>query len=145
MNRCVTLFTGGKESIFSILKAKEHGCRVEKLVFLEKPAFSVHKVNIQAVKAVAQMLGHTLEVLKVSDEIRKDRSLITYLDRLREQDITVLVTGNVKIEENHNTYTKLCEKVGLELVEPLYNRDTMELLLKYADTGLDFLKAEICL
>ena len=80
-----------------------------------------------------------MEVLKVSDEIRKDRSLITYLDRLKEQDITVLVTGNVKIEENHNTYAKLCEKVGLELVEPLYNRDTLELLLKYIEIGLEFL------
>ncbi|RLG18357.1 hypothetical protein DRN63_01565, partial [Nanoarchaeota archaeon] len=34
---------------------------------------------------------------------------------------------------------KLCKRVGLELVEPLYNRDTMELLLKYAKIGLDFL------
>jgi len=57
MNRCVTLFTGGKESVFSILKAKEYGYRVEELVFLEKPGFSVHKVNVQAVKAVAQNAG----------------------------------------------------------------------------------------
>ena len=85
------------------------------------------------------MLGHALEVLKVSDEIRKDRSLITYLDRLRERGVTALVTGNVKIEENHNTYAKLCEKVGLELVEPLYNRDTLKLLLKYIEIGLEFL------
>ena len=139
MNRCVTLFTGGKESVFSILKARELGYEVEELIFLEKPGFSVHKVNIQAVKDVAQMLGYKLKVLKVSNELSEDKSLITYLERSKEQGITALVTGNVKIEENHNIYAELCEKVGLELVEPLYNRDTLELLLKYAEIGLDFL------
>ena len=139
MNKCIALFTDGKESVFSILKAKDLGYEVEELIFLEKPGFSVHKVNIQAVKAVAQMLGHGLEVLKVSNEIPEDKSLITYLERLKEQGITTLVTGNVKIEENHTTYVKLCEKVGLELIEPLYTRDTLELLLKYAEIGLDFL------
>jgi len=139
MNKCVALFTGGKESVFSILKAKDLGYEVEELIFLEKPGFSVHKVNIQAVKAVASMLGHRLEALKVSNEIPEDKSLITYLERLKEQGITTLVTGNVKIEENHTTYVKLCEKVGLELIEPLYTRDTLELLLRYAEIGLDFL------
>jgi len=139
MNKCVALFTGGKESVFSILKAKDLGYEVIELIFLEKPGFSVHKVNIQAVKAVALMLGHRLEALEISNEIPEDKSLITYLERLKEQGITTLVTGNVKIEENHNIYAKLCKRVGLELVEPLYNRDTMELLLKYAKIGLDFL------
>jgi len=115
------------------------GYGVKELIFLEKPGFSVHKVNLQAVKAVAQMLGHRLEVLKVSNEIPEDKSLITYLERLKERGITVLVTGNVKIEENHSIYAELCEKIGLELVEPLYNRDTLELLVKYAEIGLDFL------
>ncbi|MCD6592822.1 hypothetical protein J7L00_01885, partial [Candidatus Bathyarchaeota archaeon] len=93
MNRCVILFTGGKESVFSILKARELGYEVEELIFLEKPGFSVHKVSLQAVKAVAQMLGYTLEVLKVSNEIREDKSLIAYLERLKERGITALVTG----------------------------------------------------
>ena len=139
MNKCVALFTGGKESVFSILKAREFGYEVEELSFLEKPGFSVHKVNIQAVKAVAQMLRYPLKVLEVSNEFSEDKSLITYLERLKERGVATLVTGNVKIEENHNIYAKLCKRVGLELVEPLYNRDTMELLLKYAEIGLDFL------
>ena len=139
MKKCIVVFSGGKESVFSLLEAKSQGYEIAKLLFLEKPGFSVHKVNIQAVKAVAQMLGYTLEVLRVSDEILEDKLLISYLERSREQGITALVTGNVKIEENHNTYAKLCEKVGLELVEPLYNRDTLKLLLKYIEIGLEFL------
>ena len=139
MNKCIALFTGGKESVFSILKARELGYEIEELVFLEKPGFSVHKVNLPAVKAVAKMLGYTLEVLKISDEILEDKSLIAYLERSKERGITTLVTGNVKVEENHNIYAELCEKVGLELVEPLYNSDTLELLLKYAEIGLGLL------
>jgi len=33
MNKCVALFTGGKESAFSILKARELGYEVEELIF----------------------------------------------------------------------------------------------------------------
>jgi len=138
MKKCIVVFSGGKESVYSLLEAKSQGYEIVKLLFLDKPGFSVHKANIQAVKAVAQMLGYSLETLKVSDEIPEDKSLITYLERLKEQGITALVTGNVKIEENHNIYAKLCEKVELELVEPLYNCDTLELLLKYAEIELDF-------
>jgi len=139
MKKCIVVFSGGKESVYSLLEAKSQGYEIVKLLFLDKPGFSVHKANIETVKAVAQMLGYTLEKLKVSNEIPEDKSLITYLERLRERGITALVTGNVKIEENHNIYAELCEKVGLELIEPLYNRDTLELLIKYAEIGLDFL------
>ena len=139
MNKCIALFTGGKESVFSILKARELGYEIEELVFLEKPGFSAHKINLPAVKAVAKMLGYELKTINVGNEIQEDKSLIAYLGRLKEQGTTTLVTGNVKIEENHNIYVELCEKVGLKLVEPLYNRDTLELLIKYAEIGLDFL------
>jgi len=139
MKKCIVVFSGGKESVYSLLEAKSQGYEIVKLLFLDKPGFSVHKANIETVKAVAQMLGYTLEKLKVSNEIPEDKSLITYLERLRERGITALVTGNVKIEENHNIYAELCERVGLKLVEPLYNRDTLELLIKYAEIGLDFL------
>ena len=136
MNKCAALFTGGKESVFSILKARELGYEVEELIFLEKPEFSVHKANIQAVKAVAQMLGLRLEVLKIDNEIPEDKSLINYLRDQNEKGLSALVIGNVKLEENHEIYASLCEKTGLELVEPLRGKDTLELLIEYSKIGM---------
>jgi len=93
LNYC---FSGGKESVYSLLEAKSQGYEIVKLLFLDKPGFSVHKVNIQAVKAVAQMLGHKLEVLKIDNEIPEDKSLINYLREQNKKGLSALVTGNVE-------------------------------------------------
>jgi len=121
------------------LEAKSQGYEIVKLLFLDKPGFSVHKVNIQAVKAVAQMLGHRLEVLKIDNEIPEDKSLINYLREQNKKGLSALVTGNVKLEENHEIYASLCEKTGLELVEPLRGKDTLELLIEYSKIGMQFM------
>ena len=82
MNRCIALFTGGKESVFSVLKAREQGYEIDELIFLKKPRFSVHKVNLPAVRAVAKMLGIELNVLESGDKPDDDKVLITYLKKM---------------------------------------------------------------
>ena len=94
MNKCVALFTGGKESVFSILKARELGYEVEELIFLEKPGFSVHKANLPAVKAVAKMLGYELKTMTVKEEIEGDERLIEYLKekyKIEEEGLALYV------------------------------------------------------
>lgn len=139
MNRCVALFTGGKESVFSILRAKEHGHKIEELIFLEKPGFSVHKLNLPAVRAIAKILGLKLITIKTGSKSEEDENLITYLRRKRENGITGLLTGNVKLEELHDAYQRLCKKADLELIEPLKGWDTLELLIEYPKIGLQFM------
>ena len=39
-------------------------------------------------------------------------------------------------EETHDIYQKLCEKVGLRLIEPLRGWDTLELLMEYSKIDL---------
>ena len=106
------------------------------LLFLEKPGFSVHKVNLPAVKAVAKMLGYELKTISVGEEIEKDERLIRYLREQKRKGLNTLVTGNVKLEEHHEIYGSLCERAGLELVEPLKGLDTLELLMEYSKIDL---------
>ena len=53
--------------------------------------------------------------------------------------LNALVTGNVKLEENHEIYASLCKKAGLKLVEPLRGKDTLELLIEYSKIGMQFM------
>ena len=50
-----------------------------------------------------------------------------------------MVTGNVKLEEHREIYGSLCERAGLELVEPLKGLDTLELLMEYSKIDLQFM------
>jgi len=139
MDRCIALFTGGKESVFSILKTIESGYKIEELLFLEKPGFSVHKVNLPTVKAVAKMLGYELKTISVSNELLEDKLLINYLKEQKRKGLNALVTGNVKLEENHEIYASLCKKAGLKLIEPLRGKDTLELMIEYSKIGMHFM------
>jgi len=139
MRKCIVIFSGGKESVFSLLEAESQGYEIVDLLFLEKPGFSVHKVNLPAVKAVAKMLGYKLKTISVGEEIEKDERLIEYLKEQKRKGLNTLVTGNVKLEEHHEIYESLCEKAGLELVELLRGWDTLELLMEYSKIDLQFM------
>jgi len=110
MKKCIVVFSGGKESVYSLLEAKSRGYEIVDLLFLEKPGFSVHKVNLPAVKAVAKMLGYELKTISVGEEIEKDEGLIRYLREQERKGLNTLVTGNVKLEEHHEIYESLCER-----------------------------------
>jgi len=109
------------------------------LLFLEKPGFSVRKVNLQAVKAVAKMLGYELKTMSVGEEIEKDERIIRYLREQKRKGLNTLLTGNVKLEVHRAIYGSLCERARLELVEPLKELDTLELLMEYSKIDLQFM------
>jgi len=139
MDRAIVLFTGGKESVFSLITAKSKGYDVSELVFLEKPAFSTHKVNLPAVKLLARILGYELKIIKVGESIEKDQKFTRYLEEQRRKGINILITGNVKLEEHHKIFKSLCDRTGLKLAEPLWGWDTLELLTEYSKIGMQFM------
>jgi len=138
MSKLIALFTGGKESVYSILMAEELNYEIEELLFLERPGFSAHKVNLSAVKAVAEMLGHELTVIRTSSNFEDDEELIAYLRESGKEGVDGLLTGNVKLEERSRIHERICEKTGLKLVEPLRGLDTLELMIEYSKIGLQF-------
>lgn len=139
MDRYIALFTGGRESVFSVLEVKRRGYKIAELVFLEKPVFSVHEVDLPAGKAVERAQGYELKTVNLNAEPVKDESLIQYLERRKENGIDGLITGNVKSECLHDIYDKLCTRIGIKLVEPLWNHDTYELLARYIQENIKFI------
>ena len=139
MSKLIALFTGGKESVYSILRARELGYNVEELLFLEKPGFSVHKANLSAVEAVARMLGYDLTVIRTSERFENDDNLIAHFRKLRKEGIEGLLTGNIRLEERRRIHEKICRRAGLKLVEPLRGLDTLELMIDYSKIGLQFM------
>ncbi|MEM2613119.1 MAG: hypothetical protein QXO15_02695 [Nitrososphaerota archaeon] len=139
MSHLIALFTGGKESVYSILRAEELGYEIKELLFLRKPGFSAHKVNLPAVKTVAEMLSLNFTIIEIDSNLENDEGLIAYLRRSRENGVDGLLTGNVRLEETHRIYEGLCEKAELKLVEPLRGLDTLELIMEYPKIGLQFM------
>jgi len=55
-----------------------------------------------------------LKTINVSNEDLENKSLINYLKEQKRKGLNALVTGNVKLKENHEIYASLYERTGLK-------------------------------
>ena len=132
----VALFSGGKDSMYSIMKAKELGVDVDALLFV-RPSFqqpSPHELNAHAVVALAEDMGLPLEVV----ELRSGRENEALAEKLEELGAETLVAGDVLLEEHLEWHEKACRRVGVDLLEPLFKHPTRPLLRKMVEDGVGF-------
>lgn len=132
----VALFSGGKDSAYSIMKARELGVDVGALLFVKAPLPqpSPHALNVHAVEALAMDMGLPLEVA----ELRRGREAEDLARKLRELEAEALVAGDVSLEDHLEWHERVCALAGVDLVEPIFNRPAKALLREMVESGLRF-------
>ena len=50
-----------------------------------------------------------------------------FIEALKSLNVDALIAGDIDVEEHVNGLKDVCSKTGLELLEPIYHRDTTEL------------------
>ena len=116
------LFSGGKDSLYAVYLAEKQGVNVEYLISLipNLPRPSPHGENMEALKIIARSM-------------RRNHVIVDYQGResfvevLKTLDVDALVAGDIFVEEHLTFLRDVCNEVGLKLLEPIYNRDTLEL------------------
>ncbi len=136
MKKAVALFSGGKDSTLSIIRAVEQGYRVEKLLFII-PTFpypNPHLENYGLVEKLAAAMG--LGIRRVP--LEKGREQESLAEAIREEDVDALIAGDVLLEEHLEWHRRVCELSGVELVEPLFGEDTGSLYWETLNRGVEF-------
>ncbi len=120
--KAVCLFSGGKESVFSIQTVQNEGIQVEHLIY-EIPSFaSPHAVNYESVRTLARVMNRPLTVLNLDEE---GEVLVSALRGLKAD---ALVAGDINVEQHVRWLTERCKRAGnIKLLEPLWKRNTLEL------------------
>ncbi|MEJ2126725.1 MAG: hypothetical protein P8X84_04345, partial [Candidatus Bathyarchaeota archaeon] len=59
----------------------------------------------------------------------------TFIDVLKKLDIDALIAGDINVEAHLEGLKDVCSKTGLELLEPIYGKDTTELFHKIFRLG----------
>lgn len=120
--RAACLFSGGKESVFSVQTVQNQGIIVEHLIY-EVPSFaSPHAVNYEAVRALAKAMNTPLSVLNLDEEGE------VLVSALRDLKVDGLVAGDINVEQHVAWLSERCKRAGnVTLLEPLWKRDTLEL------------------
>ncbi|MEM2125024.1 MAG: diphthine--ammonia ligase [Candidatus Methanosuratincola sp.] len=140
--RGLAFFSGGKDSVFAIMKARQNGVPVDYLLFNthEFPDPNVHELNKQLVEAIANLIGLPLRVLHL--EPGREYESLTKL--FSELDVGVVTVGNINVKEQMEWYEHLCGETGATLYAPLWagaGRSSFLTLMDQLESGL---KAMIC-
>jgi uncharacterized protein (TIGR00290 family) len=127
------LFSGGKESLHAIYKAEEQGYDVRYLIHL-LPSLRMpftHSKNIDVVKHLASIVNKELILVDLN---KGEDEFVKKLSRL---NLDVLVAGDVNVEEHVLWLEKICSKLGINLVEPLYKLPSIRVYDEFINLGFE--------
>ncbi len=126
------LFSGGKDStLAAYLASKENSLACLISVFSKNPySYMFHTPSIECTRKQAEVMG--IPLIEQITEGKKEEEL-TDLEKAiakakKEYSIKGLVTGAVKSVYQSSRIQKICEKLGLVVVNPLWQKDELELL-----------------
>src|SRR3989338_7707058 len=127
------LFSGGKDSTYAAWLAKKNGYKIACLisVFSEnKESYMFHTPSISCVEKQAKVMGIPLIVWKTQGE--KEKELLdlesAIIKAKKDFKIRGIVTGAVESVYQASRVQKICNKLGLECFNPLWQKNQLELL-----------------
>jgi predicted ATP pyrophosphatase (TIGR00289 family) len=138
--KVAALCSGGKDSTFALWLAMKQGHEIERLVAMipkREDSFMFHYPNIHLVGLFAECVG--LPLLKAETSGVKEEELDDLERALRELDIEGVVSGAIASEYQKSRIDRICEKLGLVSIAPLWGREPIELLSEMLNAAFDII------
>jgi diphthine-ammonia ligase len=127
------LFSGGKDSCFACYLAKKYGYDISCLIAIvsENPySYMFHTPLIEATKKQAEAMN--IPLIKQNTKGKKEIELIDLKKAIKtakeKYSIEGIVTGAVESVYQSTRIQKICDKLGIECFNPLWQKDQIELL-----------------
>jgi len=140
--KLAALFSGGKDSTFSVYKTLKEGNKVKYLVtiFPEiKESWMFHHPCLELTKLQAQALGIKQVIEKTKGEKEKElEDLKKVLEKIKPE-IEGLVNGAVASNYQKTRIDRICGELGLKSISPLWGKDPEELLKEQVKAGLEII------
>ncbi|MCR4327751.1 MAG: diphthine--ammonia ligase [Nanoarchaeota archaeon] len=127
------LFSGGKDSVYATYLAGKAGHKISCLISIDsqnKESFMFHTPNIQKTKIQSEVMNIPLifEKTKGQKEIEL-RDLENAIKRaVKEYKIEGVVTGAIKSVYQSLRVNEICNRLGIECFNPLWQKDEEEYL-----------------
>jgi len=134
--RIAALFSGGKDSMFSIYIAQQYGWDVTCLVSLfpeTTDSWMFHSVNITLTELLAEALR--LPLLKKQTPGVKETELEDLESILKGLDIDGVISGAIASEYQRTRIEKICDKLAIKSFMPLWHKHQKLLLQDQWEAG----------
>ena len=132
--KAAALFSGGKDSLYALQLAEKQGVTINHLLTLlpTLPWPSPHAKNIESLKILAESMNKQLTIV----DFKKEGA---FIEVLKSFEVDALLAGDIFVEAHRLGLEEVCSQVGLNLLEPLYGRDTLELFYEIFNSGFEAL------
>lgn len=139
------LFSGGKDSTFSIYEAQNHGHTVKCLVTIlanSEDSHLLHHPNIQ----LASLQAKSMKIPQIVIEA-KSNDTTTELENLKEAlavakkdyQIEGILHGGILSEFQKTKFESAAKDLGLQVVSPLWQKNQTQYMRTLLDSGFEFI------
>ncbi|GAA0665755.1 diphthine--ammonia ligase [Natronoarchaeum mannanilyticum] len=152
--RWVSLFSGGKDSSWALYRALERDLDVGRLLTVhpEGDSYMYHVPATDLASLAAESVGVPLVDVRPDDfeaegvadsgaqgdaEVEPLEAALRELDAELEGGVAGVTAGAVESEYQTSRIEALCDRLGIELFAPLWQRDPRELADEMLDTGFE--------
>ncbi|MBS3063749.1 MAG: TIGR00289 family protein [Candidatus Diapherotrites archaeon] len=142
--RFVSLFSGGKDSTYALYWALREGHQLASLLTIRSSyaeSYMYHLPNIHLTEVAAEAMGFPLVVAETSAGKEAELQVLedSLADLKESQGIEAVVSGAFASRYQKERVDRICEKLGLESLAPLWGRDGEDLLNDMLAAGFKFM------
>ena len=132
--RLAALVTGGKDSIFALYRAQKMGHSIEVLATMipkRDDSYMFHFPNIHITDHISRALEIPLVTASTSGV--KEKELEDLEKLLSSLDVDGVVTGAILSSYQKERIEKICNKLGIKSIAPLWRQNSLEIMKELID------------
>ena len=135
----IASWSGGKDSCFACYLALGQGYKISHLVNFISQEFkrvSFHGTEARLIQLQSQAIGIPL-LQKETTRDGYEQEFKQAVRSLLPSGIKGMVFGDIYLQEHKDWVERVCADLGIEAVEPLWNKSTEEILTNFIDDGFE--------
>jgi ABC transporter with metal-binding/Fe-S-binding domain ATP-binding protein len=143
--KLAALFSGGKDSTYSIYKVKQMGHDVKCLVTIFPKSPNSHLLHYPTIE-LTKLQSETLKIPQIvssldSDELTEEMNALKILLEKAKQDFQIegLVHGGISSEFQKKCFEKICKENNLKIITPLWKINAREYMNELIDSHFKFI------
>ena len=147
--KLAALFSGGKDSTYSIYKAKQMGHNVKCLITLFPKSANSHLLHFPNI-GLTKLQSETLKIPQIVSTLNSDEAseeidvLKTLLEKAKlDFQIDGLVHGGISSEFQKKSFGKICKESNLNVITPLWGINPREYMDSLLDSNFKFILTSV--
>jgi len=147
--KIAALFSGGKDSTYSIYKVKQMGHDVKCLVTIFPKSSNSHLLHFPTIE-LTKLQSKPLKIPQIvsaldSDELTEEMNILKVLLEKAKRDFQIegLVHGGISSEFQKKCFEKICEKIDLKIIAPLWKINAKEYMNDLIDSKFKFILTSV--